>query len=58
MGKLGDGVNFLSLRVSLSPHLPILFSECLTYSDRPDLLPHKGEIADPKTEEGDGHNRN
>jgi len=30
---LGDGVNVLSLRVSLSPHLPILSFECLTQID-------------------------
>jgi hypothetical protein len=26
--------------------------------DRPDFLPHKGEIANPKAEKGDSHQRN
>jgi hypothetical protein len=30
----------------------------LAISDRSDLLPHKDEIANPKTEKGDGHKRN
>jgi hypothetical protein len=27
-------------------------------SDRPDLLPHKNEVADSKTEKSDGDDRN
>lgn len=37
--------------ISLSPHL-LIFSN----SDGSDLLPHKDKIADPKTENGNGHN--
>lgn len=47
----GDAVIFLSprLRVSVSPYL-----SCL---DCPDFLPHENEVANPKTDEGDGYDR-
>jgi hypothetical protein len=50
--KLSHPVSF-----SLSPYPPIS-SLWMVGSDRSDLLPHKNEVADSKTEKSDGDDRN
>ena len=48
---------FFSLLL-LSFYFPLSTFYSLGLLDRPDLLAHENSVTDPKTEKGDGHNRN